>query len=410
MNTAAKERKLNIFYILINSIYWIICCATGGYTYNYLSEARYADGSPVSDGTAGMIIAAIYLLTVVLQAMLGALIDRSDKLSERDALTAILAIAAVLALFMSRVRAASLLLFVVMVLCYSLMSTASPFINSLAFAYSGEGISINYGLGRGMGSAAYALASLMIGWLWARFSKDFIPFYVFICSLVGMVIVLALPRYRKLRQGGEKVRSLSYPEFFKLYRIMVPVLIALVLLFFGSSMINIFLARIVARLLGPEAAAVPGAVAGVQGRALAIQAIVELPTMFYFYKIRLRFTVDRLMEISTAAFFGKFLLIMMAKSVGMFYFALSIQFMGYALMQPAIVYFVQENVRPEDRNKGQALMGAAGVFSAFLASIAGGQLLEFFGVDAVIIISVLVLGLGAALMIVSLLKHERSKK
>ena len=411
MDKLAKEKKLNFIYILINSIYWIVCCATGGYAYNYLSESRYADGTPVSDGTAGAIIAVIYLVTVVLQARLGSMIDKSEKITERDALTAIFASAAILAFAMSWIRSASLLLFAVMVICYSLMSTASPFINSLCFAYSGEGISINYGLGRGMGSAAYALASLLIGSLWARFGKAFVPYYVVISCIIGVVIIQMLPKYQKMRQGGkEKAKSLSYPEFFRRYGIMIPMLISMVMLFFGASMINVFMARVVANILGPEASAVSGAVASVQGRALALQAIVELPAMFFFYKLRLRFSVDRLLEISAAAFFTKFLLIRLAKSIGMFYFALCFQMAGYAVLQPAVVYFVQENIKEEDRNKGQALMGAAGIFASFLASLAGGQLLQRLGVSPVLTISVVVIGFGAALMIVSLLKHQKEHK
>ncbi len=398
-----KERYINFVYILINSIYWIVCCVTGGYAYNFLSECRYADGRVVSDGTAGIIIGIIYLLTVAMQARLGAVIDRSEKITEKDAMTVIFIVVAMLAAVLSFIKLASPLMFAVLILCYSLMSTASPFINSLAFVYAGEGISVNYGLGRGMGSAAYALASLIIGRLWAGFGKAFVPYYIIVTALMGLAIVRMLPKYGRGAEGSipKAKSSLSYAEFFRKYPVMVPVAIATVLLFMGGSTIGIFMARIVGNVLGPEASAVPGAVAQVQGRALALQAIVELPAMFYFNRLRLRFPVNRLLSVSVVAFFLKFLILALAKSLGLFYFGLCFQMAGYALLTPATVYFVQETAQPEDRNKGQALMGASGIFASFMSSSVGGLLLQRLGVPPVLMISVIVIGLGAALMIIS---------
>ena len=77
----------------------------------------------------------------------------------------------------------SMLLFAVLVLCYTCASAVSPFINSMAFIYVKEGITINYGLGRGMGSASFGLASLLVGRLWSSFGKAFVPYYVAIMPL-----------------------------------------------------------------------------------------------------------------------------------------------------------------------------------------------------------------------------------
>ena len=408
----AKERYINFVYILINSIYWIVCCVTGGYAYNYLSESRYADGTVVSDGTAGIIIGIIYLLTVAMQAKLGAAIDRSEKITEKDAMTVIFIIVAVLAGVMSFLKLANPLMFAVLILCYSLMSTASPFINSLAFVYAGEGISINYGLGRGMGSAAYALASLIIGRLWAGFGKAFVPYYIIVTALMGLVIVRMLPKYGKGAEGSAPKRksSLSYGEFFRKYPVMIPLAISTMLLFMGGSTIGIFMARIVGNVLGPEAAAVSGAVAQVQGRALALQAIVELPAMFCFSRLRLKFSVNKLLSFSVVAFFLKFLILALAKSLPVFYFGLCFQMAGYALLTPATVYYVQETALPEDRNKGQALMGASGIFASFMSSTVGGQLLQRLGVPPVMAISVIVIGLGAVLMIISVNRKKKERQ
>ena len=68
MDHEKRERRLNFIYILVNAAYFMLICATGSYVYNFLLELPYPDGKAVSDGTAGIIIAIIYILTVSLQA------------------------------------------------------------------------------------------------------------------------------------------------------------------------------------------------------------------------------------------------------------------------------------------------------------------------------------------------------
>ena len=59
------------------------------------------------------------------------------------------------------------------------MMTIQPLLNSLAFLFEKYGIEVNYGLARGLGSAAYALASAVLGYLVEDFGTSMIPlFYI----------------------------------------------------------------------------------------------------------------------------------------------------------------------------------------------------------------------------------------
>ena len=44
--------------------------------------------------------------------------------------------------------------------------------------YEKDGTKINYGLCRGIGSAAYAIGAFFLGRLWVTFGKNTIPFYI----------------------------------------------------------------------------------------------------------------------------------------------------------------------------------------------------------------------------------------
>ncbi len=395
-----RERRLNLIYILINASYFIMLCATGSYVYNFLLECRYADGTAVADGTAGIIIASIYILTVFVQAKLGDLVDSSDKVDEKLVITVLLILVTALAMGMALIKNASLLLFAVLVLCYTCASAVSPFINSMAFIYVKEGITINYGLGRGMGSASFGLASLLVGRLWSSFGKVFVPYYVAITAVLTLLIVHLLPKSEENSQIRTKksTNHISYGEFFRRYRIVVPVALAMVMLYFGANMINTYMAKIIANVLSPEAAAQKGVIATIQGRMLFVQAIAELPFMFGYYLVRRHFSVKQLSMIGASAFLIKFVIVTMARSPMGLYLAMCMQMFSYALLAPSVVYFVQETVRSGDRNKGQALMGATSTVAAFLGSLIGGQLLQLFGVTMVTRLALGVIACGVVLM------------
>ena len=142
-------------------------------------------------------------------------------------------------------------------------------------------------------------------------------------------------------------------------------------------------------------------VAAVQGNALFIQAMVELPTMFGFALILRRLTVNQVLAISAVFYSIKHLVLLFASSVPMFYAGMVLQMLSYAALTPAIVYFANEQVQDEDRNKSQAVFMTANTVGGLLASFVGGWTFQLLSIRSGLTVAVVASVAGTILMVMS---------
>jgi PPP family 3-phenylpropionic acid transporter len=256
-----------------------------------------------------------------------------------------------------------------------------PLLNGMAFIYEKAGGYINYGLCRGLGSAAYAVGSSLVGRIWASLGRTTLPVWCIAGALLTLVAILAMPDAPKAPESADKRRedseeSISMVQFFGKYRDVTLVVLALTLMYFCHFLIQTYLAKIIGTFetQGIEA---------IQGRALFIQAMVELPTMFGFALIMKRLGIPKILCIA---------------SVPMLYAAMVLQMFSYAAIIPATVYFSNEQVAEADRNKGQAVFAAASTAAMLLSSFIGGWLFQFLSVRLVVGFGAIVSIAGGALM------------
>lgn len=400
-----KYKNLNLKYALINATFMMLVCATAGYAYNFLSQSGFADG------TVGIIITLISICGLIGQAVSGSIVDKSEKIDEKMFICGAMVVTAALALAMALIPAGNFLIIPVVIIGFTAAAIGLPFFNSLAFVYEKDGQKINYGLGRGIGSAAYAVGSSLLGQLWGWKGKSILPYYVIVFAVLTFLLVSWMPTPSKAaaeagKEGEGTVSNLSYIEFFKKYNKIVIIVVSLILLYFCHMMTNTYIAKIITNIIGEEAASVSGAVEAIQGRALFIQAMVELPTMFVFSQILKKVSVNKLMIIAAVVFSVKHALIWLSSSTIMLYCAMALQILGFALMTPAAVYFANQNVQPEDRNKGQAIFGAASTCGGLLASAIGGQLFQYMNTSPVIMIGVIASCIGTVLMVIGIRRME----
>ena len=83
-------------------------------------------------------------------------------------------------------------------LMYIITSIYLPLINSALFAYEKEGVSINFGLARGCGSATYAILALVIGNLALNHGTNIIPIGGLIMIVLFLAIVIMMPTTKKV--------------------------------------------------------------------------------------------------------------------------------------------------------------------------------------------------------------------
>lgn len=391
-----KYKNLNLKYALINCFYFFLVCGTAGFANNYL-QYKGLDTSVI-----GILLTLVNIIALIGQTTMAPIVDKSKKWNEKKYILFTLAIAIVCYALMMFIPGESAFMMVLAVVGFACASIGIPYLNSIAFIYEKVGFKINYGLGRGVGSAAYAIAALIIGQLINFKDASILPIWLLIMAVLDVIVIatLQVPEDEEETKEVKEESKVSYTAFFKKYSNIMLVVLALILLFFTHMLINNYMINIVEAIGGD---------AGSQGTATFIQALVELPPMFAFVYLLKKFRIDTLMIVAAISWAIKDILILIAPNMTVYYFAMILQMFSYAIVVPASVYFADQYIDSEDRNQGQTIMGAAGTIGGLLASFIGGILLSVLSVRATLYVGMAVAVLGAILMVVGVHNLRKTK-
>ncbi len=395
-----KLEHLNLKYALVNIGFMLMVAGSMGYAYNFLSQSGF------DDGTIGTVMSAISLLGVFAGPAAGDIVDRSKKITQKMFISGSMIVCGIGALILLLLPAGSPLIIPVVVISFMSATIGMPLLNGMAFIYEKAGGVINYGLCRGLGSAAYAVGSNVVGRLWAVLGTKTLPLWIIGGAILTFLAVNLMPNAPKElastdEQPKEQGESISILQFFSKYRDLTFVVIALTLMYFCHFIINNYMAKVIGMFVTTN-------VETVQGNAMFIAAMLELPIMFGFSIILNKLGVNRILIIASIIYSIKHVITFMTFNVPMFYGAMALQMLSYAALVPAVVYFANEHVAEEDRNKGQAVFATASSVGGLLASFLGGWLFTLMPVRAV-------LGIGAAssvagtLLMIASLKRIQAK-
>ena len=398
-------KNLNFKYALVNIGYMLLISGSLGFAFNYLSQVGF------EPGIIGTVMSVVSLAGVFLGPIAGDLVDRSQKITQKLFIIGSMIVCALAGGVLLMLPAGSLVILPVIVVAFVCSTIGMPMLNGMAFSYERFGGTINYGLCRGIGSAAYAVGSNLVGQLWAVLGTSTLPLVVVAGALLtaGMTLLMPeVPRKATTGASGEKgaaEASLSIPQFFGRYRSLVPVIGALVLLYFCHNIVNTYMGA----LLGTfETGA---GVESTQGTALFIQAMVELPTMFGFALLLKRLSVEKILAVAAIFYSIKHVLVLVACNAGsvpLFYAAMVLQMFSFAAITPGIVYFANKHVAGADKNKGQAVFATANTVGGLLASFVGGWMFELIGVMPGLTVGVAASCAGTLLMLWGLRTSARA--
>lgn len=388
-------KNLNVKYALVNIGFLMLVAGTMGYAYNFLSQNGFADGA------IGTIMTCISLLGVFAGPMAGDLVDRSDKITQKMFISGTMIVCGLGALTLLLLPKGSILIIPVVIITFMSASIGMPLLNGMAFIYEKAGGVINYGLCRGLGSAAYAVGSNIVGRLWADLGTKTLPIWAIFGAAFTFFAINLMPNapkeHVKSGKAAKKQESLTLPQFFGKYRDITLVVASLVLMYFCHFLINNYMAKVIGMF-------VDEGIETIQGNALFIAAMLELPMMFGFSLLLKKFSVNTILVCSSIVYSIKHVITFMCVSVPMFYGAMALQMLSYAALVPAVVYFSNEHVDEADRNKGQAVFGVAGTIGGLLASFIGGWLFTLIPVRAVLAVGAISSVCGTVLLIFALRK------
>ena len=344
----------------------------------------YLLGRGMASGLAGTLLACAGLLACLTQPFMASFADRAKTFvlpKMMVALSVLCVSCFALQLLPGLPLLAAGVLYVLGVWCGDAMA---PLVNALCVACNEAGYAVNFGMARGLGSAASAIAALALGHIIAKLGNVWM-FALFIgFEIVSMISIAGFPNLPKtVSSQGTRTSSCSIPEFFKKYRWFCFSLLGIGFLAMFHCMIENYMIAIMERLGGDSSHV---------GTALFVSCISGAPVIFFFQYFRRKCNDTTLILISAFAFLAKALLIFFAKSIPAVYASQLMQTCTYAILCPAQVYYAGAKVEVSDMVKGQAFLTAIFSLGCSAGSFLGGQLLGV-GVDAM-----LLAGIGCALI------------
>lgn len=354
----------------------------------------------ISTSVIGVALASTSAIAFVCQPLMASFADKNQHIELRYIICAALVLSIGLVAVLMMAPDASMFLVCMFVAIGTLLSTIMPLVNTLAFQFEKYGIAINFGVARGVGSAAYAIIAYVVGQLVEMFDAGIVPivFIGFNLLLIFFVYTFVLPKgvakeeiVKESTQKTEEVKNdLSFIQFAARYKKLTIFVLGTVFIFFAHTIINNYMILVVGPVGGTEAD---------MGTAVSLAAILELPAMFFFDKLREKLSLSKLLKISAVMFIVKHTLTALAPSMFVVYIAQATQMLAYAILCPASVYLVNEMVESKDLTKGQSMITMGQSASGIIANLIGGVLIENIGVTPVLYMGAIVTAIGSAIVI-----------
>lgn len=391
-----NTRKLMIQYCILQGSYWASFCVIYAFATVFLLSRGF------ESSMIGVIIAAGNILGVVLQPMVASIADRSEKISLHK-LTAMLSIIMILLLVLLYFVPNGLLAVAVLfLLTDTFLQVIQPLINSVSVYYVNQGVSVDFGAARGIGSLSYAAASYILGIVVEKFGTRSILMAGILVALVLLVTVLSMPVLSSSAASRPKEKEPEQNDagllvFAGRYKNFMLTLAGITLLFTFHNMNNAYLIKVIENVGGTSAD---------MGRMLSIAAVTELPVMFLFSRISKHFKSSTLLMVSSAFFAIRAAGFMLAGNVMTMYLAAMLQIGSFALYIPSSVYYVNETMLDQDKFKGQAVMTATNTLGGVFGSLFGGFLIDNAGVGAMNTVCFAMAAAGAVLVFLFAGRHE----
>lgn len=363
--------------------YWAAYSGTASFAATYLL------GKGLSSGAVGILLAAGGLLSCASQPVLASWADNSRKflLTKMLLVMSFLCCSCFAMLLIPGLPLVAIGIFYMVAIWSS--DAMVPLLNALNVAYDQAGYTINYGVGRGLGSAASGLAAMVFGFIIAKFGTTWMILILVSFRILSMMALAGYPKIQKQKLSEKEAdTSCSMAEFFLRYPWYSVSLVGVLLLAMYHAMTENYLIAIMERLGGDSSHV---------GIALFISAFVASPVLFFFSKVRKVMSDSWIFKIAALSFLLKSVLFYFARSIAVIYLFQLIQITSYAFLSPIQLYYAKAKIRDADMVKGQAFITAAYALGCSAGNFAGGQILTL-GVDALLISGIL-MALGGTIIV-----------
>ena len=385
------KKNLTLRYSLTQFTFWAASTGATSFATTYLLNCG------ISSGIVGTLLAVAGLLSCLTQPIMAGIADKA----KRFVLIKLLLGMSFLCVLCFGVQLLPHVPIVIEGISYMIGIWSSdamvPLTNALCISYTQAGFTINYGAARGVGSAASAISSLVLGFVIAQLGSTWMILLLVSFRVLCILILWRYPKIEKINASENRADdSCSVWQFFARYRWYCASLTGVLFLGMYHAMTENYLIAIMGRLGGNSTHV---------GTALFISSMVGAFVIFFFNQVRKVIPDTRLLKIAGCSFLLKAILFYFAQNINTIYLLQLIQITSYAFLAPTQVYYAKAKVQPADMVKGQAFSTAAYALGCSAGNFTGGQLLGL-GVDVILIAGIIMTLIGTIIIFITVTKSD----
>lgn len=366
MNSSDKQTP--ILYTLLQGMYWASYCTLVSFSAVYLQYRG------LSNTLVGIVTGAGAACSVVASPWIATLVSRIKNMTVKKLIRLVFLISGLIYLAVMLLRLPVPVMMAGYIVMIMLYHSLNPLINAMAMSYVSQGISVNFGFARGVGSLAYALSSVLLG----RIAEVFYPgalSYLFLGSIVILFGILFFMQEQKTEGpcifhiGKKKERMQKHQEktwdekhrgacdakeavtvwnMIKNNPCYLFLLSGFALDFVSKTVLSTYLINIIRSLGGTETTL---------GLAMFVSAASEIPVMFLASVIMKRFRCITLLKISSVFFVLKNAAVFFAGGLPLIFMGMALQSFSYGVFTFAAVYYVKEHLEEKYQVLGQSMIG-----------------------------------------------------
>ena len=366
----------------------------------------------------GITLAAANLLALGLQPFVADHMDRAKGIKIIDASVWMTLLMMLICVGYFVFTGRSFMLAAAIAVVLAVHALLQPLLNSLAFRLSESGTTVNYGIGRAGGSLGFSAIVAVLGTLVEKKGEMSVPVCTeAACALLIALLFLTKYSFKKMKQandleiaehGGNPAETdaddyerIDLRAFIRRNKHFFIMNLGISGLLFSNAILSNYM---------PQIAGGAGGTTEQTGRILSLMALLEMPTMFFIGTIKKHFRSTTLIKIASVGFTGKIVVCWLAGSVGVLFAAQAFQLVAFALLMPAMVYYINEIMSPGEAVKGQSLFTMMFTFATIIASFAGGWILDASGAKMLTFVAALITAAGAAVVFMSINKVEDHRR
>lgn len=383
--TVISSKKLTIRYVMFQMMYFAYSAGTSAFAATYLLSKG------LNATQIGTLLATSNLLACFAQPVIGDVVDRIKGFVLPKIVTGIFTgviICILIIQFLNPPVGVVGLMYGILMFLSQLTNSMN---NSICAYYTNRGYVINYGIGQGVGSFSFSVASLGFGYIMAWWGTDSMIWTVFVLAIALVITVLGYPKIESgseylevLQKDTKKEERVSILVFFRKYKMFVATMVGVMFVSMCHYMSENYFIAIFENIGGGSEDV---------GIAMFVACLSAVPFFLYFEKLRLKIDIYFFMQMAGVCFVLKTFLLIMVTQVWHIYLIQLMQTVTYAALYQPLYYMARRQISEADLVKGQAVAISMYTLGGAGGSFVGGRMLDTYGV-----VTMLWLALGAAIV------------